>query len=172
MTAALNTLLSFVALALMLVAMVAAFVPFVPGPVLVWAVGIIYAVLTGFEQVTYLAAAVMTVFMVLGTTSDLWLQYVGVRTGGGSCLSAAGGLIGGVLGTLFIPVPLLGTLIGTVLGAAVMEGLRLREVQGAVDAGSTAFKMYLLGVAVEFASSVAIIVVYVLSVWGEHLNPF
>jgi uncharacterized protein YqgC (DUF456 family) len=75
-------------------------------------------------------------------------------------------LIGGVLGTFLIPVPILGTLIGAVVGAMGVEFVRFGELQIALDAGGHAFRLYLLSVTVEFASSLLIIAVFALSVWA------
>ncbi len=55
---------------LMLVTLVLAFVPILPGPLMPWAVGIVYGVLTGWQRITPLAAIIMTVLMLVGVTAD------------------------------------------------------------------------------------------------------
>jgi uncharacterized protein YqgC (DUF456 family) len=78
-------------------------------------------------------------------TSDLWLPLAGVKTGGLTCLASIGSLIGGFIGTFVIPIPILGTLIGCVIGALVVELVQARRVRQALQAGRTAFKMFVLG---------------------------
>ena len=146
---------------LMIAALILSFVPILPGPLLVWAVTIIFAVIEGFQRITPAAAIGATAIMVLGSASDLWLPIFGIRTGGLTCLSTIGAFIGGFIGTFAFPI--LGTLIGSVAGALLVELFRFREVQKALRAGTTAAKMYVLGYIVQLVASVAIFAVYVVS---------
>lgn len=154
-----------VALALMGVSVLVSIVPFVPGPLLVWAVALVFALLNDFERVTYLAFGVMTVLMVAGSTSDYWMQALGFKMKGGSCLTTLGSLGGGLIGTFFIPVPLFGTVIGMVLGALAVEMVRVGDVRSALGAGRTTFELYLIGVAFELTTSLVIAAIFVLSIW-------
>lgn len=154
-----------VALALMGVSVLVSIVPFVPGPLLVWTVALVFALLNDFERVTYLAFGVMTVLMVAGSTSDYWMQALGFKMKGGSCLTTLGSLGGGLIGTFFIPVPLFGTVIGMVLGALAVEMVRVGDVRSALGAGRTTFELYLIGVAFELTTSLVIAAIFVLSIW-------
>lgn len=149
---------------LMIAALILSFVPIMPGPVMVWAVAIIFAVAEGFERMTPVAVLVATLVMLLGSASDLWLPLFGIRTGSLSCLSTVGAFAGGMIGTFFIPVPIIGTLIGSVLGALLVEFTRGREMRRAIRAGKTAARNYLLSYVVQLVASIIIFVVYVVSV--------
>ncbi len=156
-----ETVLTALAIALMLIAMLASIIPFIPGPALVWAVGVVYAALTGFQRVTWAGVALMTVFMLLGVTSGWWMPALGMRAQGGSCLSILGALIGGLVGTFVIPIPIIGTLFGAVIGATLFEFARAGELRAALHSGGAAVMGYLLGLVVEFAMSALIFVVFV-----------
>jgi uncharacterized protein len=149
---------------LMVLALVLSFLPIMPGPVLVWAVAVIFAALEGFERMTPLAVLVVTLIMIVGSVSDFWLPFFGVRTSGVSCQSTIGAFVGGLIGTFFIPIPVVGTLIGSVGGALLVELLRLRELRQAMRAGKHAFKMYVLSYVIQLVTSIAIFVVYFISV--------
>lgn len=148
----------------MAIGLLLAFIPIMPGTVIVWIIGLVAAVLDQFQHITPTAVVVMTAIMLFGVTSDFWLPALGVKTGGMSCLAAVGSLIGGLLGTLFIPVPLAGTLIGTALGAGVVEWARQRRVRGALTAGRSAARLFVIGYAVELATSIAIFVTFLVSI--------
>ncbi|NLE52444.1 MAG: DUF456 domain-containing protein [Chloroflexi bacterium] len=154
-----------VALVLMGVSVLVSVIPFVPGPLLVWAVGLVFAILNDFERVTYLAFGVMTVIMIAGSTSDYWMQALGFKMKGGSCLTTLGSIGGGIVGTFAIPVPLFGTVIGMVLGALAVELMRVGDWRSAVAAGRTSFELYLIGVAFEITASLLIGAVFALSIW-------
>lgn len=154
-----------VAIILMVISLFLSVIPFVPGPVLVWVVGIGFAILNDFERVTYISAAIMTLLMIAGATSDIWMPVLGMRTQGGSCLTTIGTLIGALVGTVAIPIPVIGTAIGALAGAVLVEFMRMGEIRQAIRAGQAAFTIYLLSLAVEFAASMAILIVFLLSVW-------
>lgn len=150
---------------MMIAALVLAFIPIMPGPVLVWAVGIIFGVLNQFQLFTPIAAIVSSVLMVVGATCDWWLPLFGIKTGGMSCLAAIGSIAGGFLGTFLIPIPILGTLIGCVLGALLFELARFRKIHKALQAGQSAAKMFVLSYIVELVASIAIAVVFFVSLF-------
>ena len=147
----------------MVIGVILAFIPIMPGTLIVWAIGIVTAFLNQFERVTPTAAIIMTIFMIISLTSDVWLPMMGVKTSGLSCLAAVGSLIGGLLGTFFIPVPIVGTLIGTVLGALAIEYVALREKAKALRAGQTALKLFVVGYILELVTTVAIFAVFIVS---------
>lgn len=146
---------------LMIAALILSFVPILPGPLLLWAVTIIFAAVEGFQRITPVAAIGATGVMVLGSASDLWLPIFGIRTGGLTCLSTVGAFVGGFIGTFAFPI--LGTLIGSVAGALLVELVRFRQLPKAVRAGTTAAKMYVLSYVIQLVSSFAIFAVYVVS---------
>jgi uncharacterized protein YqgC (DUF456 family) len=160
-----DSVLMVVALILMGIGVFLSLVPLFPGPLIVWGIGTLFAFLNEFERVTYLAVGLMTVLMVIGSTAEFWMPAFGVKTQGGSCLTSLGSVGGGIIGTFVIPIPLLGTIIGAVLGALLVEMMRVGELKDALTAGRRAFELYLLSMVVEFAASGAILVVFVISLW-------
>lgn len=158
-----------ITLALVIIVMVflllLSIIPFLPGPVMLWSMATLYAVLTDFERVPVIAIIMMSVLMVMGATSEFWLRYLGMKGRGGSCWGFLGSFIGGILGTFLIPIPILGTLIGAVIGALLIEFMRLGEVWDALRSGRAILEMYLVNIVVEFSLSVSIFAVFLISVW-------
>jgi uncharacterized protein YqgC (DUF456 family) len=153
-----------VAVFAMVLGAILAFIPILPGALIVWAIGIVSAFADQFDRITPAAAVLMTVVMVFSISSDVWLPLLGVKTSGLSCLAAVGSLIGGLLGTFFIPIPIIGTLVGTVLGALAIEYVALRERSRALRAGQTALKLFLIGYILELVSVFAIFAVFMVSI--------
>jgi uncharacterized protein len=148
---------------LMITGLILAFVPAMPGPFILWGVACGFGALEGFQRLTPTAAIAATVIMVLGATSDLWLRLFGVQTGGLSCLSSVGSFIGGMVGTVLVPIPLIGTMVGVVGGALLVELVRIREWRQAMSAGKTAFKMFVLSYVVQLVASITIFAVFIIS---------
>lgn len=158
-----GTLVLTLVIVAMALSSLASFVPYIPGPVLVWGIGAAYAAFTGLERVTFLALIAMTGLMMIGSTADFWMQLAGMRMKGGSCLATLGSLIGGALATFLIPI--LGTLIGMIGGALAIEFLHKGELDPALDAGKNALQVYLLSAITEFGSSLLILAIFLLSIW-------
>ncbi len=158
--------LTIIAGALMLVALVASvLMPFIPGPFILWAISMIFGVLTGFAHFTVLSAVISTLLMVIATTKDLWMPIVGMKRYNLSCSTALGMFIGGLVGTFAIPIPLIGTLIGAMVGAMLLELLNLGDLQKALQAGGFAFKAFILGMVTEFGFNLLIVAVFFGSLW-------
>lgn len=148
----------------MVVGVILAFIPVLPGALIVWAIGIVSAYLNQFDQITPAAAVIMTGIMIFSITSDFWLPVLGVKTSGLSCLAAVGSFFGGLLGTFLIPIPIIGTLIGTVLGALLIEYVALRERTRALRAGQAALKLFVIGYILELVTVFAIFGVFLVSI--------
>ena len=80
------------------------------------------------------------------------------------CRTSLGSFAGGFLGTFLIPIPLLGTVIGLVAGALLMELAQFGDLRKAMGAGQAALKQFVVGYALTIAIIVAILVVYVISI--------
>lgn len=156
--------LTILASVLMVLALLVSVLPFVPGPLILWGISIGYGVLTGFQQLTVLSAVIITLLMLAGTTKDIWLPLLGMKTQGASCSSAFGVMLGGLVGTFAIPMPIVGTLVGAVVGAILMELLRLGDVQKAIQAGGFAFRTFVLGMLTEFGFNLLIVAAFFASV--------
>jgi uncharacterized protein YqgC (DUF456 family) len=159
-----QNLLLVLASAMMVLTLILAFVPILPGPLMPWAVAIVYGVLTGWQRITPLAAVIMTLLMLVGVTADYWRPLLGAKTTGMGCRTSLGSFAGGLIGTFIIPIPLLGTVIGLVAGALVMEFMQFGDLKKAMGAGRAAFKQFVVGYALTIAISVAIFVVYLVSI--------
>ncbi|MFP4323630.1 MAG: DUF456 family protein [Anaerolineales bacterium] len=149
----------------MVILMFISLIPFIPGPALLWTVAVVFALANGFERVHVVAVVVMTILMLIGSTQDLWLRFLGMQRRGGSCWGVLGSFLGGLLGTVLIPVPILGTLIGAVAGALLIEFMRLGEIAQAMQSGRSVVESYFLGIAIEFAVSIGILTTFLVSVW-------
>lgn len=138
--------------------------PFLPGPLMLWGISLVYAILTNFQNVTVLSMVVITILMIVATSKDIWMPIIGMKTYGVSCSSALGMSVGGLVGTFVIPIPILGTLLGAIAGAVLMELLNAGEMSRALRVGGVAFKAFILGMITEFGFNLLIVAVFFASV--------
>lgn len=152
--------LTLLAAVLMVITFFISFSPIISGPLVMWLIALGYGILTGFQHLTLPGMAAITGLMLLGATSDYWLPIFGIKTDGASCSVVFGTIMGGIIGTFVIPIPLLGTLIGSVIGAMGMEVLRVGDVRTTLRAGHFAVRTYFIGMVMEVAFNIAIVVVF------------
>ena len=163
---ALQSVLLIVAFLIMAFGTIAAVLPVVPGPALVWFAAIIYAALTGFHDVGLVSIILLTLLMILGSTTNFWMSLLGVRATGGSLWAVFGGTVGMVIGLIvFFP---LGALIGAVVGALGIELIRTGDWRKALKIGGGTFGGYLLGVIAEFLIALVMDGVFVITLVLAH----
>lgn len=113
-----------------------------------------------FHPVTLTVAVSLAV---LGEVAEFLAGSQGAKRAGagraGSLGALAGGFVGAVAGTLLIPVPVVGTLMGGALGAFSLATLAERrdgqELRGALRAGSGAALGQFLGLVLKLCAGVA-----------------
>ena len=154
-----DILLLIVALLLMAFGTFAAVLPVVPGPALVWFAAMIYAIGTNFRSPGIVTLIVLTILMIIGSTTNIWMAALGVKVTGGTVWGIIGGLIGMLIGTLlFFPI---GALIGVVVGTLGFELLASGDWRKALRIGGATAGGFLLGVVAEFLVALIMDIVFI-----------
>jgi hypothetical protein len=136
-----------IALLIMLVGVIGAVAPLVPGPPIVWLGALYYAWRTQFEQVGVPTLTILGVLAVIGGTSDWWLGYLGARRGGASGWATLASFVGGILGLILLSVP--GMILGSLAGVVAVEYLRHHDWSRVWSAGRGYLVGWLLSTVVE-----------------------
>ncbi|MDQ4106103.1 MAG: DUF456 family protein, partial [Actinomycetota bacterium] len=97
---AVNGLPLWISLAAMLVGLVGAVVPGLPGVPLIFLSALVYAYLTGFEIVGGWIVTLLGLFAALALVADYAATTYGARRFGASWAGTIGGAVGGIVGTL------------------------------------------------------------------------
>lgn len=159
----LTSTLSLTTIILMAITVMTSFIPFVPGPFLMWAIALTFGFLNSFTQLTPFAFIIITLLMIIGSTTDVWAPMLGMRARGASFGGILAGIVGAFLGTVIIPLPIVGTLAGAALGAITVEYLNAGRTR-ALRAGASAAESYVLSIAIEFVINIAIVLTFIISV--------
>lgn len=152
------------AVVMLILGIVLAFVPFLPGSVILWAIAVAAGIVDGFARITPTALFIITGLMIASVTSNFWMPALGIKSGHLTCQAAVGCLIGGLVGTFAIPIPIFGTLVGTIAGAFVIELASARRARPALQAGQTAAALFVANSIFELAVSFTIFLVFVISI--------
>ncbi len=103
---------------LLLVGLIGSVVPFLPGPLLIFAAGIIHTVLLPEAGMSVWGFVVLSLGIVLSYVIDFVSGAMGARWFGASRWGIAGVFIGGIVGMFFVPV---GLILGPLLGGVSFE---------------------------------------------------
>lgn len=156
--------LAAIPIVIMACTLITAFIPFVPGPFLMWTIALTYGLIDSFTRITPIAFVIITVLMVIGSTVDVWAPLFGMRARGVTFGSILAGIAGALLGTVLIPLPIIGTLTGAAVGAITVEYLNMGTRQKALRAGASAAESYVLSIGIEFVINFAILLTFILSI--------
>lgn len=94
-------------------------IPSVPGPPLIFAGSLIYAMATRFERVGWFTLLILGIIAALAQIVDYLAAVYGVRKLGGSKWGMWGSVLGGLIGLLIGNIP--GMIVGLFAGAFLME---------------------------------------------------
>lgn len=109
----------------MLAGWVGLVIPIYPGLTIIWLAALIFAIIDGFSFPAWLFFAIITVLMIAGNLADNFFIGAKARKTGASWWSIAFGYLIGIAGTLVMP--LVGGLLGSILGVLAIEMLRKKD---------------------------------------------
>ena len=146
----------------MLLGLVGAALPVIPGLPIVWLMAFIYALITGFVDI---GAGYLVTFGIL-TALVVAMDYLAGIYGAKRLGASRWGIIGAIAGTiagLIVGGPL-GLIVGPLLGAIAFELLIGREFRAACKAGFGTFCGYVAGAVMKVTLSLIMILVFLWNV--------
>lgn len=158
-------------LALMVVGIIGAVVPGIPGTSLILLAIVIWGAVQGSLASVSVPLLVAGAVLVLSVGIDFLATYWGAKRAGASKWGQIGAFVGLVLGILgFLPAlpfggPLLGILLGPLLGAIIGEYLYQRDLKLAFKAGVGIVVGSLVGNLIQGLLAIATVGVFVFTTW-------
>ena len=104
---------------LLLTGLAGTIIPVLPGILLMWAGVVGYGLVAGFDTVAIVAIAVVTVLAVISVVLGVVLPKQAADAAGASKRSQWAAVLGAIIG--FFVIPVIGVIIGAVVGIAVSE---------------------------------------------------
>ncbi|MBE6310058.1 MAG: DUF456 domain-containing protein [Bacteroidales bacterium] len=138
--------------------------PVLPGPPLTY-LSMWLLHWSGYAEFSMTEMVVWGVVMIVVSVVDFLLTPMMTRRFGGSSAGGWGSLVGMIAG-FFIPVPMLGPVIGAFAGALIAEKLISRKTSGdATRAAVGSFLAFIVGTGLKLMACVGMIVACVVAVW-------
>ena len=151
---------------LILLGLIGAVVPILPGSLLIWLGAYAWANANGFHAFGWPTLVVLGILMVITWVTDGLLTILITRKAGGSRWAIVGEIIGGVLGGLLLtaPFPIVGTILGgiagSIIGILVVELLAQRNLRVAFKAAIYYIFSYLASAALKLFLCLVMIAIF------------
>ncbi len=154
----------------MVIGVVGAVIPAVPGASLIVAAILIWGAANGFETVS-VALAIAVLVLVLSVGVDLLATYWGAKQAGASRWGQLGAIVGvlvgflGLLPALPLGGPLLGIILGALLGAMAGEWLYCHDLKLAAKAALGVIVGSLIGNLIQGILALGVVIVFLVTTW-------
>ena len=151
---------------LLLVGLLFAVVPVLPGSLVVWLGILAWADADGYHAVDWPLLAVLGVIALVAVGADIVVTTAITRKSGGSWKAVGGAIVGGLIGgaLLSAPLPFIGTIIGGIIGSIfgviAVEYWLHREWRQSFKAGGGFLVGYFASTAVRLAFCLAMIAIF------------
>ena len=146
----------------MVVGLCGVVLPIVPGLVLMWAAALAYGFAVGWSALGVAVVTVLALLVVVGLVAGILLPRRSAAGAGASGLAQLGGLVGAVVGFFLIPV--IGVIVGALLGVLVVEYLRRDDWGAAWVATKATARGFGLSVLVDLGLGMAMLALW--AVWA------
>ena len=143
----------------MLVGIIGTIIPLLPGLPVVWAAALVYGVLEGFGLVGWICFAVITAVAIGGMIAGFVVPQRQVQGGGAPFSTTVVGIIGAVIG--FFVIPVVGIVIGAVVGVLLAEKVRTRDWSQAWASTKRAIIGFGIGALVQMGAGVVMMATWV-----------
>jgi uncharacterized protein YqgC (DUF456 family) len=157
----LEILLFVVVLIIMIIGLAGVILPVLPGIPLIFGAAVLYAILTGFEEVDLYLILIFAGMTIVGLVVDYLANYLSVRKMGGGRAGAVGAVIGLLIGIWF---GVLWIIVLPFLLAVSFELIAGKEGRQALTAGFGAFVGLLFGGLTRFIIGCVMIGIFVKAV--------
>jgi uncharacterized protein len=149
---------------LMLAGLVGIILPVVPGLVLVWLGALVYGLGAGFGQSGPWLFSIITALTIFGYALDLLLTHLGAMQTGASWQALLASLVLAVAG--FFVIPVVGALVGAVLGLFLVEYYRRKDLRQAWTATRGALVGFTLSFGLQVSIGLTMIGLWLVWVWA------
>ncbi len=140
--------------------------PILPGTLLVWGAVLLHGYYDGFTAVSPASFVLITLIALVTGTADLWLPLLGAKTGGASWQTLLAGVAGALVGTVVLPVPVLGTVVGYAAGLLLMEYRKQKDWNLALKTTLGGLAGVGIATLVKLGGGLIILIIFLVQVGG------
>ena len=167
----LQTISFGIAVLFILVGLVGVILPVLPGILLVWLSVFFYFLVEralDYTAVDALTFGVITALALVAGTSEVWLPLLGARQRGSSKRAMVAGLLGALIGTFALPIPLIGTIAGYAAGVLLGEYQKHGDWDKALRADAGGLAGWGIATVLQLVTGFVILLIFIWQVVAFH----
>ncbi len=146
---------------LLIPGIIASFFPAIPGTIYMFIVAILYDAVTGFQKISGTELVVLAVIVAVAMLIDFVAGSVGASKGGANMKSILAGMVGLIFGSLFIPIPVVGSFAGFYIGVFTGEILQHHSKSKALKAAKYGLAGSLVGTVSNICLSLVFFILFI-----------
>ncbi len=152
-------IIAFLAFLVMVVGLIGTLIPVLPSIELIWLAALGYGIFSGWGTWGPWLFGLLTIILIIGEFVMWWLGNTTSRQTGASWAAIAASIVLGLIGIFIIPI--VGALLGAMLGVFLVELYRRRDWREAMKATTGV----LYGAGLSFGAQIVIALV-MMGIWG------
>ncbi len=145
---------------LLIVGLIGVIVPILPGIFMIWLGVLVYVWRDNFETLSLATFIFISLIVIVAGLSDIWLPIFGARKGGAAKRTILTGLLGAILGSFLIPIPLIGTIVGYAVGVLLGEYHKRRDWDAAWRASKGGLAGWGIATIIQLVAGLFVILVF------------
>lgn len=158
-----DILFSIGAAVCLILGLIGAFVPVLPGPPLAW-----FGILLGFfsmnNKISIICLIILAVIAIVATALDATLPPLMTKKFGGSKAATTGCIVGLLIGLFFVPG--IGIILGPFIGALIGENIHTEgDMKTSIKSALGAFLGFISGCGIKAITAITCIIIFILSFW-------
>jgi uncharacterized protein YqgC (DUF456 family) len=149
-----HTIIEIIFILLLIPGIILAIIPNIPGMIYMLLIAICFSIYDQFVHVTGTDLAILSGIVAVVMLVDFFSGVAGAKWGGAHWSSILSGLIGLVFGSVLIPLPIIGSLIGMFIAILATEWHRTRNIRQANKAAMGSLAGTLIGTVIKAAGAI------------------
>lgn len=158
-------LVFILAILLLVPGLIMAIVPGLPGLLYMLVIALVFGLIDQFTHMTLGNFGILALITAVAMLLDLFSGIIGAKWGGAHWTSIIYGLAGLIIGSVVIPVPIVGSLAGMFLGVLFSEWYRTANIKKAHKAAVGSFAGSLVGMVGNGVAAVAFLTLFIVFAW-------
>lgn len=155
-----------ISIILLIPGLIMAFIPSIPNLVYMFLIVTLFGFYDKFTHLTPTNILILAIIAMLAMFIDFISGIVGAKWGGAHWTSIISGIAGLIVGSVFIPIPIFGSLIGMFLGVFASEFYRTKDIRLANRAAVGSFLGTVAGTGIRVFASFIFFVIFIIYAWN------
>ena len=134
---------------------------FMPGTLYMFVIALVFGYIDQFAHLTPGEVGILAAITGIALIVDFLAGIIGAKSGGAHWTSIVWGLVGFIIGSAIIPIPVVGSLVGMFLGVLGSEWYRTKDGRQAKKAATGTFLGWVAGTGFKIGAALVFLALFI-----------